>query len=440
MSIKERAVTAHGRGSGDIGRVVRLQGAERRAESRWREEELGLGQVLAKYPDISPFVIIKADVQRRGVIYTQAALGEVDPDRHMTKVRSDYCEKNDLAPVSLMLRDGTTIFTEGFMAGRHREPYVVDAASGRIVLTDEGRVIEEVSYWEKPDYYDKFTSRGTPMWQVVSARPQRLTIHPNQYCDFWKRKGQGCKFCVMAEIYNSTDKPPLLHVEDIIETVAEAVKEPGRNVNIFLTGGSLLGGDALLEEELDLYLKILTGISALFGGRKFPSQLISTAFSREQLRRLYDQTGLATYTADIEVLNKDLFMWICPGKASTFGYDGWMERLYQAVDIFGPGNVNTGIVAGVELARPKGFASEDEAIASDIAEAEKLARRGIAVVSCVWRALKGSVFQRQKPPSLEYYIRLAKGLDNIRRTHGISVDMDNYRRCGNHPDTDLGRI
>ncbi|MDR2744922.1 MAG: hypothetical protein LBB66_07005 [Desulfovibrio sp.] len=440
MPIREKVVTAHGRRNEDTGRLVLLHSAGGHAESRWREEELGLRQVLAKYPDISPFVIIKADVQRRGVIYTRAALGEVDPERHMTKVRSDYCEKNDLAPVSLMLRDGTTVFTEGLMARGHREPYVVDVASGRTVLTDEGSVIEEVSYWEKPDYYDKFTARGTPMWQVVSARPQRLTIHPHQYCDFWKKKGQGCKFCVMAEIRNSTNKPSLLYIEDIIETVAEAVKEPGRNVNIFLTGGSLLGGEALLEEELALYMKILKGVSALFGGRKFPSQLISTAFTKDQLRRLYDQTGLTTYTADIEVLNEDLFTWICPGKAAAFGYRGWMERLYHAADIFGPGNVNTGIVAGVELARPKGFSSEDEAIAANIAEAEELARHGVAVVSCVWRVLKGSVFQRQKSPSLEYYVRLAKGLDNVRRSHGIPVDMDNYRRCGNHPDTDLGRI
>jgi hypothetical protein len=409
-------------------------------DGHWREKELSLEQVLAKYPDISPFVIIKTDVQRRGVAYAQAALDKVDPDLHITKVRSDYCEKDDLTPVSLMLRDGTTVFTEGTLVDWYRDPYVVDVVNDRIVLMDDGRIIEEVEYWEKPDYYDKTTSRGTPMWQVVSARPQRLTIHPNQFCDFWKRKGAGCKFCAIAATYGSTDKQPLLDVDDIIETVAEAVEEPGRNVNIFLTGGTLLGGTEVLEEELDLYVKILSGIGSLFGGRKFPSQLIGTAFSKDQLQRLYDRTGLMTYTADIEVLNKELFEWICPGKAAVFGYEGWKERLYQAVDVFGPGNVNTGIVGGVELARPKGFSSEEDAIAADIAEAEVLAAHGISVVSCVWRVLKGSIFHRQRAPSLEYYVLLAKGLDSVRRAHGISVDMDNYRRCGNHADTDLGRI
>jgi len=33
------------------------------------------------------------------------------------------------------------------------------------------------------------------------------------------------------------------------------------------------------------------------------------------LIRLYEQTGLSSYTSDIEVLNEEKFNWICPGKA-----------------------------------------------------------------------------------------------------------------------------
>jgi hypothetical protein len=316
----------------------------------------------------------------------------------------------------------------------------VDVVDGKIVLVDEGTVIEEVEFWEKPDYYDKVTSNGTPMWQVVSARPQRLTIHPNQYCDFWKTPGWGCKFCVMAANFTKGKKTALLNVEDIIETVGEALREPGRNTSIFMTGGSILGGADLLDDELALYIEIFAGIGKFFGGKKFPSQLIGTAFTKSQLQHLYDTTGLTSYTADLEVLNKDLFTWICPGKAAQIGYDTWKERLFQAVEVFGPGNVNTGIVAGVEMATPKGFKTEDEAIAATLAEAESLAANGVGVVSCVWRVLKGSIFHRQVTPSLEYYVRLAQGLDQIRRKYSINIDMDNYRRCGNHPDTDLARI
>ena len=45
----------------------------------------------------------------------------------------------------------------------------------------------------------------------------------------------------------------------------------------------------------------------------------------------------------------------CPGKQKAVGYREWKRRLIAAVDIFGKGYVNTGIVGGVELAKPYGF-------------------------------------------------------------------------------------
>ncbi|WP_136513166.1 hypothetical protein [Geomonas edaphica] len=39
-------------------------------------------EVIEKYPEIPPLVILKADVQRRGVYYSDAALAELDLDLH----------------------------------------------------------------------------------------------------------------------------------------------------------------------------------------------------------------------------------------------------------------------------------------------------------------------------------------------------------------------
>ena len=125
-----------------------------------------------------------------------------------------------------------------------------------------------------------------------------------------------------------------------------------------------------------------------------------------------------------------------PGAGKSFA----LRRLVEAVGIFGRGRVNTGIVGGVETATPHGFASEDDALAATLEEADDLASQGVSTVHCVWGPTPGSVFFKQKVPSLEYYVRLSQGLDQIRRNHGLNVDMDNYRLCGNHPDSDLSRI
>lgn len=209
---------------------------------------------------------------------------------------------------------------------------------------------------------------------------------------------------------------------------------------IMLTGGVDLSGEIFLDNEVDYYIKILKSIGQLFSAKKYPSQLIGLSYSNSQLKRLYEETGLMCYTSNLEVLDEKLFKWICPGKNSYIGYGKWKENLYQAVEIFGKGYVNTGIVGGVELATPFGYKIEDEALENTLYEAEQIMKYGVGVVSCVWRIANGSIFANQKSPSLEYYVKLSKGLDLLRRKYNLNNEMDDYRRCGNHPDTDLGRI
>lgn len=409
-------------------------------DEHWREKELGIRDVIKKYPEVSPFIIIKTDAQRRGVTFTEKALERVDENIHQVVNRSFAGEKNDKTPFSLLLRDGTSVLTGGHAADAVRDPLIVDVVDGKTVIKDGDDVLEEVFYWEKPDFYDKFTSSGKPMWHIAWARPQRIDLNPHQYCQFWNTPGHGCKYCSIAAAYKASDKPQYVNLDDIEETVHEALKQPGRFTSVFLTGGSILSGKELLDDEVNLYIDILKRVGKNFGGKRFPSQLIGTAFSRKQLQRIHDETGLMSYTADIEVLNEELFNWICPGKADKIGYQEWKDRLYQAVDIFGRGYVNTGLVAGVEMATPKGFKTEDESLGKVLEEAEELCKYGVSPVGCVWTVGPGSIFFNQRTPSLEYYVRLSKGFDELRRKYDINIDMDNYRRCGNHPDSDLSRI
>ncbi len=409
-------------------------------DKHWREKERSIFEIIEKYPDVSPFVIIKTDAQRRGVTYTKAALERVDPEIHQTQTRNFALEKTDKTPFALLMRDGTSILTSAASVVAHRDPLVVDVIDGRIVLLDQGKELEEVFYWEKPAFYNKTTSSGKPMWHVAWARPQRIDLNPFQFCQFWDTPGYGCKYCSIAATYKSAKKDQFVNLDDIEETVHEALKQKGRYTSIFLTGGSILDGEELLDGEVEQYINILKVAGKNFGGRRFPSQLIGTAFSKKQLRRIHDETGLMSYTADIEVLNEELFNWICPGKAAKIGYQEWKERLYLAEDVFGRGYENTGLVAGVEMAKPRGFVTEEEALEKVLEEAEELTRHGVSPVACVWNVAPGSVFFDQITPSLEYYVKLARGLDDLRGKYDISVDMDNYRRCGNHPDTDLSRV
>ena len=46
----------------------------------------------------------------------------------------------------------------------------------------------------------------------------------------------------------------------------------------------------------------------------------------------------------------------------------------------------------------------------------------------------------QPMPPLSYYVRLTKEFYEIRKSYGLVAVDDNYKLCGNHPDSDLERM
>lgn len=411
-------------------------------DREWRKKEESYWEILKKYPTVSPFIITQLDVQRRGVVYSDAALDRVDTKIHQTKPYGDR-----VAPDSLLLRDGTSIITHFSFASskktlNDREPYLVDVVDNKTVLVDDDRVIEEVFYWEKPKYYDKQTSLGTPMSEVVSARPQRFTLDVNKYCHFWDIPRGGCKYCgigAQGAKYKGCANEQL-NFDEVKEVMQELVKEKGRFTGVVLTGGSILSGNELCDDELQAYINALQAVGTAFRTKKFPSQVNSTALNERQLTRLYEETGLTSYTTDLEVFDEEIYKWVCPGKASRIPFEEWKNRLYRAVDIFGRGQVNTGIVSGVELATPEGFKTEEEALKKDFETAEELASHGVGLKHDVWNVVPGSIFHRQKTPSLDYYVQLTKGFYEIMRKYDISTEMDNYRKCSMHASINLDRV
>jgi hypothetical protein len=409
-----------------------------------QQSELNFSEVAAKYLQFPRLIMLKTDIQRRGVYYTKHALETVDPAIHQLAGTHIFGTRDGILtnrPEAFILRDGTSVLTSP--TPLEQNPYIVDWRDERLVLIDGDEELEEVEFWTKPDYYNLKTSTGIPMNQIGSARPQRIYLMPNRYCHFWTDQ-QGCRFCDIVNNLKQQKKelhlPTKLNPRDVAETVKEALKEPGRLTAVCLTSGSDFHGAEAFDDEVEYYIEILKAVGENFNTPKFPSQLIATAFTEKQLEKIYEETGLLSYTPDIEVLNEHLFEWLCPGKARWVGYQEWKKRMIRAVDIFGRGYVNTCIVAGVELAKPYGFANEDEALKAVLEEAEDLASHGVNTVFTVWVPRHGSYLHGQKNASLEYYVRLASELHELRKKYRLPLDHDDYRRCGNHPDSDLARI
>ncbi|GHT18928.1 radical SAM protein [Planctomycetales bacterium] len=416
---------------------------------------LNFAEVAAKYPHFPKLIMLKIDLHRRGVHYTDAALSQVDPNRHQlggthifgTRDGKYIKKEGDVSvrrPEAFVLRDGTSVLTTP--TPLELNPYIVDFVDGRLVVKDDGEEMDEIFYWEKPTYYDKYTKSGALMQNVVGSRSQRYYLALNRYCHFWT-KNEGCKFCDIVsnlkELSSDFGMSARLNPEDVSETIEEALKEPGRAAAICLTSGSDYRGEQAFDAEIDYYIEILRAIGRHFRTEKFPCQILCTAVKKEQLQRLYDNTGVTSITMDIEVFGEQLFEFICPGKSRWIGYHEWKKRLVDAVDVFGPGRVGTGIVSGVELVPPVGigYPSEDAALEGTLAEAEDLAKQGVSTVNMIWVPRPGSAFGVQhQNASLEFYVILAWELQQLRKKYNLQIDFDDYRRCGNHADSDLARV
>lgn len=414
-------------------------------DNEWRKKELSLKEVQQKYSDLPKSWILKADLQRRGLDYTAKAVNRIDPVIHsINQQGSNLLRLNqDYVPEGLIMRDGSYLVISNFdydNSTPQRDPYVIDVVDDKLVVVDEGEVLEEIQgFWEKPEFYDKKASNGEPLSTYVQSRPQRLDITVKSYCHFWDKPGEGCKYCPMSPNFKMSGRQEEQYeLNYYSEAIAEALKEKGRNTSILISGGSVLSGKEVLEDELDMYIELLKEIGKHFNGR-FPSQLISSAFNERQLQRLYDETGLLTYTTDIEVLNRELFEWICAGKANHIGYDEWKRRLFAAVDIFGEGNVTSGVVLGVELAKPKGFKTEDEAFRAITEEAESIISHGIALAANIWRPAPRSILQNQDTPSLDYFVRTYREFNRLQKKYIKNQYTDDFRRCGAHIGLDLMR-
>lgn len=405
--------------------------------TKWEE----LARARADHPDLSPFMLLKLSMLRYGVVLSPGALeqlqgplysfGKVEPFGISFAGRSPQLAM----PGPILLRDASFVYIN--YGESFEDPYQVDwCREQEAFLLKEGEAtLDRVDFVPRPAFFGKQTSRGTPMEALADVRGQKLILNAFQRCRLWEG-GDQCRFCAF---FTGGRKLGEVNCQDIYETVREAIQESGRFSELYLSGGTDFGGQPPFEAEVERYIRVLQAIGRNFNGR-FSSQLMAPAYSKAQLKRLYQETGLTSYCPNIEVWDKEIFKALCPGKERWVGHDEWVRRTLDAVEIFGKGQVYTQVVGGAELASPFGFSSVEEALESNFEACDYFARHGVIYLSVVWRPHRASGLGLQPMAPLDYYIRLAKGLHEIRREYGLRSTNDDYRRCGNHPDSDLERL
>lgn len=393
-------------------------------------------QVLISHADLPPEAIFKEDLLRIGVDFSEDALRVSSG----FKPKSYFIFSFDRRPIAGMERDENLRAPEEIaLVGGPREfrrtivsvrllpdsPYLVDVRDGHLVLLADGVHVADVQLQDTPAYYKRTLKSGKPITEMAPTIEWGYLIYLTVYrkCQYFGFKEE-CQFCDINENFRqqkAAGRPynTVKDVDEIIEALelidAEDVEKQSRAYTI--TGGSVTRHLRGLEEA-EFYSRYAQAINERFP-RRWISKMVVQALPQDALR-VFRDAGVQIYHPNYEVWDKRLFSIICPGKDRYIGRDEWMRRVADAGEIFGPSHVIPNFVAGVEMAKPHGFESVEDALRSTGEGLEFFMSKGITPRFTTWCPEPLSVLgSDQGPAPLQYHAGLLRLWRDTLLAHGL---------------------
>jgi hypothetical protein len=375
------------------------------------------------YPDVPIEAIFKEDLLRRGMAWSASAL-EVSAcykrkayfifSFDMVPVSGMEQNENTKAPEEVRLAGGPYGFKPVVVSVRlnPRSPYRVEVRDESLVLELEGCPVAGVELQRSPAYYSHVLSSGKPITDICPTIEWGYLLYLTVFrlCQYFGA-GEECLFCDINENYRQQRKAgrsytSVKSVEEVLEALDVIAASDGNSKAYTVTGGSVTGS---LEgkSEAEFYAQYPEAIERRFPGR-WISKVVVQALPLDDVRRFRD-VGVRIYHPNYEVWDERLFGIYCAGKARHVSRAEWIKRILDAAGIFGPCNVIPNFVAGIEMAKPAGFATVDEAIASTAEGLEFFMSHGVSPRFTTWCPEPLSVLGReQEGAPLEYHVRLLR--------------------------------
>lgn len=405
------------------------------AHAKKGKTKLQMETYFNEYRDVHRSIILKTEALRTGIKFSNRAkaaaksLDTVFKGHHLFSfdVDSPVIWEESIPTDFFLKRDNTLIQTRI----NSNSPYQIDfSAEEKFTFCEGDYELEEIYFRPAPEYYSKKTEDGTPMRAIVqSTGHDMLFITINKYCGMWSTNDQ-CLFCDFVTQTKTQKKmeETVVHKssKQISQTLKEAFKDWGMR-HLMITGGSIL--DTYQGKiEIEYYCEHLRSINDALGGFWYPANFQINARSKEDMKKIHE-TGVGGIQPNLEVWDKKLFKILCPGKDKFIGYDEWIKRMIDAVDIFGVGRVSPNFVTGVEMAKPWGFEDVNTAVKSTLEGFDFLMGHGVLPRSDMWVVEPNSGLKEQEPPPLKYYMELGKGYLELRNKHKMPTPFGHCRGC-----------
>ncbi|HEU0051642.1 MAG TPA: radical SAM protein [Longimicrobium sp.] len=396
--------------------------------------------LIGRFPHIPREAVLKEDLLRTGMAFDDSALtdnldGEVKPKSYFifSFDQKPLAQLGEAAkrrpPEEIALTGGPYELRRTIVSVRVNpdSPYRVSrGAEGRLSLSLEGREIADVGLPPMPEYYRHTLANGKTVMETAPTIQWGYLIYLTvlRLCQYFGAKEE-CQYCDINHNWRQHKQEGRPYtgvkpVDDVLEALAiiDRYDTAKASKAYTLTGGSVTSKvDGL--EEADFYGRYAQAIEERFPNR-WIGKVVAQALPREEVQR-YRDYGIKIYHPNYEVWDKRLFEIICPGKERYVGREEWHRRIFDAAEVFGARYVIPNFVAGVEMAKPFGFATVDEAIASTAEGLDYFMSRGVTPRFTTWCPEPATPLGKSNPEGapLEYHIRLLEVYRETLEKHGL---------------------
>jgi hypothetical protein len=394
-------------------------------------------ELIERYPGIPPEAVLKEDLLRTGIAFDEGALtanldGEVKPKSYFifSFDQKPLAELGAAAlqrpPEEIALSGGPWELRRTIVSVRVNpaSPYRVDSD---LRLSLDGLGLADVTLPPMPEYYRHALSNGKTVMETAPTIEWGYLIYLTvlRLCQYFGAHEE-CGFCDINHNWRQHKKAGRPYtgvkpVEDVLEALELIDRHDGGHTHAYtLTGGSVTSTvDGF--EEADFYGRYAQAIEERFPGR-WIGKVVAQALPKEDAQRFKDY-GISIYHPNYEVWDKRLFSLISPGKQRYVGREEWHRRILDAAEVFGPSHVIPNFVAGVEMARPFGFESISEAIASTVEGLDYFMSHGVTPRFTTWCPEPTTPLGRDNPDGapLEYHVRLLGAYREALARHGLEA-------------------
>ena len=381
-----------------------------------------LQSTLEKFDDLPAEAIVKQDVLREGLSFSEDSLriarGYKPKDYFIFSfdlIPIVEMQKNEnlRAPEEIKISGGASQFKDTVISVRvnPKSPYRVDLKDGKLQLFCLENSIADVCYHPVPEFYNRPLDSGKSMGEMAPVIEWGYLIYLTVYrlCQYFNKEEQ-CQFCDLNKNYKQQRQAGRAYtgvksVDQIIEALSWISQDDKQHISeaITITGGAILQ-PLRGEDEVSFYSKYARSIKETFGERWILKAVVQ-AFEHSDVKRLHD-SGFDIYHPNFEVWDKGLFPKICPGKERFIGRNGWIARVVDSAEVFGPSNVIPNFVGGVEMNSNYGFSEVEPAIASTVEGLDFFMSKGIMPRFTTWCPEPYAKLGPQPAPPLEYFCRL----------------------------------